>query len=52
MERHGIVASYGDCSYPFRERVLKCFWAWRSGMGTVSKVANQCHFVPFTENDS
>jgi hypothetical protein len=42
----------GDCSYPFREGVLNRFWAWRSGMKTFSKVANQCHFVPFTENDS
>jgi hypothetical protein len=42
----------GEWSYPFRDQVLNCFWAWRSGMKTFSKVANQCHFVPFTENDS
>jgi hypothetical protein len=42
----------GDCTYPFGDRVLNRFRAWRSGMKTFSKVANQCHFVPFTENDS
>ena len=42
----------GDCTNPFGEGVLNRFWAWRSGMETFSKAANQCHFVPFTENDS
>ena len=42
----------GDWTYPFRTRVLNRFWAWRSGMKTFSKAANQCHFVPSTENDS
>jgi hypothetical protein len=36
----------GDCSNPFREETLNRFWAWRSGMETFSKAANQCHFVP------
>jgi hypothetical protein len=42
----------GECSYPFCDGVLTRFWDWRSGMKTFSKAANQCHFVPFTENDS
>jgi hypothetical protein len=40
-----------DCSNPFCDEVLNRFWAWRSGMETFSKAANQCHFVPSTEND-
>jgi len=31
----------GDCTNPFRDRVLKRFWTWRSAMKTFSNVANQ-----------
>jgi hypothetical protein len=46
-----VVRAGGGCTYPFCDEVLNRFWAWRSGMETFSKAANQCHFVPFTEND-
>jgi hypothetical protein len=29
----------GDCTNPFRDRVLNRFWTWRSGMKTFSNVA-------------
>jgi len=41
----------GDCTNPFRTRVLNRFWAWRSGMKTFSNVANQCHLVPPHRSD-
>jgi hypothetical protein len=50
--RDPVVRADGECTNPFGEGVLNGFRAWRSGMETFSKAANQCHFVPSTENDS
>jgi hypothetical protein len=46
MGRDTVVGAAGNCTNPFRDRVLNRFWAWRSGMRIFSNVANQCHFVP------
>ena len=48
---HSQNLADGDCTNPFREGRLNRFWPWRSGMETFSKVANQCHFVPFPRSD-